>query len=115
MWLIVCSQEFPDRTYIPQRLYCQGAAVPDDATGKTIQFATHGGEHFPAALAHAGHFDHLANRGEVIFTEQDQTINLRIEVFIFHAILNLLLIPFLYLQWPGYDGWGAQVGIMSPR
>jgi len=27
---------------------------------------------------------------------------------------GLLLIPFLHLQWPGYDGWGAQVSIVSP-
>jgi len=52
--------------------------------------------------------------GAVVFTEQNQTLNLRIEVFVPHVIPDLSLIPFLRLQWPGYDGWGAQVGIMSP-
>lgn len=41
----------------------------------------HGGEHFPAALAYEGPIDRLANGGEVVFTEGNQTINLRIEVF----------------------------------
>ena len=79
-----------------------------------IMFATTDGKCFPAALALASHCDHLADGGAVVFTEKNQTIYLRIEVFVLYVILDLSLIPLLRLQWPGYDGWGAQVGIMSP-
>ena len=76
-------------------------------------FAMIDGNCFPAALAHTESCDHLVDGGAVVFTDQNHTINLRIEVFILHVILNPSLIPFLRLQWPGYDGWGVQVSIAS--
>ena len=115
MQLIICLQECPSGTCIPQRHYVQGSAIPDGATGRMIMFSMIDGKCFPAALALAGRCDHLVDGGAIVFTEKNQTINLRIEVFVLHAILNLSLTPFLHLQWPGYDGWGAQVGIMSLR
>ena len=44
-------------------------------------FAMPNGKCFPAALALAGQCDHLVDGGGVVFTEKNQTINLRIEVF----------------------------------
>jgi len=79
-----------------------------------ITFAING-RCLPAALALAGRYDLMVDGGAMVFMEQNQTLNLRIEVFILHATLNLSLIPFLRLQWPGYDRWGAQVSILSPR
>jgi len=73
---------------IPRRPYCQGATVPVDATGRAIRFATIDGEHFPAALALAGECGRLAGGDDVSFTEEDQIINLRIEVFVLHVILT---------------------------
>ena len=112
--LIICSQNISSGTRIPQRPYGQGSAILDGTTRKMIKFATTDGKCFPAALALAGHCDHLADGGAMVLTEKNQTINLRIEVFVLHVILDLSLIPFLHIQWPGYDAWGAQVGIMSP-
>ena len=77
-------------------------------------FATQDGKFFPAALALSGQCHHLKNASDVVFVGLNHTINLQIEVFILYVILDLSLIPILYLQWPGYEGWGAQVGIMSP-
>jgi hypothetical protein len=36
---------------------------------------------FPASHALAGHCDHLVDGGGIVFSEKNQTINLRIEVF----------------------------------
>lgn len=67
-------------TCIPQRPYCQESAIPGGGAGM-IMFAMLNGESFPAALALAGHCDHLADGGEVFFIEKNQTIDLQIEVF----------------------------------
>jgi len=72
------------------------------------------GKCFPVALALARQCDDLVDGGGVVFTEKNQIINLRIEVFVLYVTPDLSLIPFLHLQWPGYDGWGAQVGVMLP-
>jgi len=80
-----------------------------------IIFATTDGGYFPAELALAGQYSLLVNGNGVVFTEQHHTINLRIEVPSLFVIPKLLLISFLYLQWPGYDVWGVQVGTVFPR
>jgi len=80
-----------------------------------IMFATTDGGYFPAELALAGQYNFLVDGNGAVFTEQNHTINLRIEVPSLFVIPKLLLISFLRLQWPGYDGWGAQVGTAFPR
>ena len=69
---------------------------------------------FPAELAFAGKCDLLVDGGSAVITGGDHTINLRIEVFDYSVIPKLSLVQFLPLQWPGYDGWGAQVSAASP-
>ena len=78
-------------------------------------FAMADGKCFPAESALAGQYDRLVDGGSAVFLEQSHTINLRIEVFSLLAVPKPSLIPFLHLQWPGYNGWGAQVSILSPR
>ena len=71
-------------------------------------------EGFPADRALAGECSRLLDGDEAVFLESNHTINLRIEVIgLFHpcTITHLSL----YLQWPGYDGWGAQVSTGLPR
>ena len=77
-------------------------------------FAMTDGNFFPARLAFAGQFDLLVDGGGLVFPERNHTIHLRIEVVGLFVILDLSFIPFLPLQWPGYDGWGAQVSAASP-
>ena len=77
-------------------------------------FAMFDGKCFPAALALAGECDRLMDGDAVALTEKRQIINLGIEVFVLRVIPSLLLVLFLRLQWPGYDGWEAQVSIVSP-
>jgi len=62
-----------------------------------IRFATYGGEYFPAISAHAGNCDHLADGDEVVFTEGNQTINLRVEVFVPFVVPDYPLIQPLRL------------------
>ncbi|KAF9791044.1 hypothetical protein BJ322DRAFT_1171048 [Thelephora terrestris] len=83
-----------DGSLIPQRLYVQGTSIPNDGAPQKIYFATAGGRHLPAELALAGRCDLLVDRDSAVFTELGQTLNLRIE-------------------WPGYDGWGAQIRIVN--
>jgi len=78
-------------------------------------FASADGAHFPAELALAGQCDHLVDANGMVLPGHDQTINMRIEVSDSSVTPRLSLIPFLPLQWPGYNGWGAQVNIMAPR
>lgn len=80
----------PFGTYIPQRLYLPRATSPDGTPPERITFAMADGKPFPAELALAGQCELLVDKDREAFTEQPQTINLRIE-------------------WPGYDGWGAQI------
>jgi len=110
--LTICQQKL---LRIPQRSYCQGTAIPEGARGQMIMFATTGGGYFPAELALAGQYNLLVDAGGAVFTEQNHTINLRIEVPGLFVILELSLIKLLHPQWPGYDGWGAQVGTMFLR
>lgn len=81
--------------------------------GHTIMFTTVYGDCFPSALALAGQCGLLVDGGGLVFTERDYSINLRIEVFDLFSTPKLPPIPFLSLQWPGYDGWTAQVSIPS--
>ena len=113
--LTVCQQKFPSGTCIPQRTYCQGAAIPEGAAGQRIMFAMADGMCFPAELALAGQCDLLVDGGGVVFNEPNHTINLRIEVFGLLVTTKPSLIPYLRSQWPGYNGWGAQVSVMYPR
>jgi len=116
IWLIIYSQKFSSGTCIPQRLFRQGAAIPDGATGEVIMFAMFDGKCFPATLALAGKCSLLVDEDTVpSFTKKHHLINLRIEVFVLHVIPSLLLISFLRIQWPGYHGWEAQVSTVSPR
>jgi len=57
-------------------------------------FATADGNPFPAELALAGPYDALVDGNDIVFTGQNHTISVRI-------------------QWPGYDGWAAQVRIVT--
>ena len=100
-------------TYIPHRRYCQGTADPGGVTGQTIQFATVNGGCFPVKSALAGQCNLLANGCDQAFTDQKYTINLRIEVPDLSVIPKLLLTSLLHTQWPGYEGWGMQVSIVS--
>ena len=77
-------------------------------------FAMTDGICFPAELALSGRCDLLVDGGGAVFTGGNHTINLRIEVSNLSVVPKLSLTPFLPLQWPGYDGWGAQVSIVSP-
>ncbi|KAF9791045.1 hypothetical protein BJ322DRAFT_1017634 [Thelephora terrestris] len=77
-----------------ERLYCQGTSIRDGEVPQKILFAMDDGPCFPAELALAGRCDLLVDGDSAVFTEQNQTINLRIE-------------------WPGYDGWGAQIRVVS--
>jgi hypothetical protein len=106
--LTVCQQTF----CIPQRLYCQGTAIAPGAVHQIIFFATIYGGDFPAELALAGKCEFLVDGDSPVFTEQVQTINLRIEVF---DLSRRQVISHLtpMSQWPGYDGWGAQVSTLS--
>lgn len=80
-----------------------------------IMFATTDDGHFSAELALAGQYDLLVDANGAVFTEQNYTINLRIQVPGLFVILELSLIKILHLQWPGYDEWGEQVSTMFPR
>ncbi|KAF9650887.1 hypothetical protein BDM02DRAFT_3185042 [Thelephora ganbajun] len=83
-------QKFLSGTCIPQRRYSQGATIPGGVADRRIMFAMADGTCFPAQLALVGQCDRLLDGNGVVFTERNQTINLRIE-------------------WPGYEGWGAQI------
>jgi len=85
--------------------------MPGGTTGQIIMFAMIDGNSFPARLAIAGQFDLLVDAGGSVFAEKNHTINLRIEVLDLFVIFERSFIPFL--QWPGYDGWGAQVSVAS--
>lgn len=112
--LTICSQKPPAHTFIPQRPYTQGAPIPDGILSQTITFMTVHGGHFPAELALTGQCNLLVDGDSEAFTDRSQTINLRTEVIGLCIIPKLSFIPFLHLQWPGYDGWGGQAGAMSP-
>lgn len=64
---------------VPQRLYCQGTSIPDNVA-LVIAFALADGRCFPAELALAGKYNLLVDGNSAVFTEQNQSINLRIEV-----------------------------------
>ena len=81
------NKQASEGTYIPQRRYCQGAAIPD-GTGKIIAFSMVNSQCFPAALAIAGQFERLVDGHGPVFTEQIHTINMRIEVFDPFAVLS---------------------------
>ena len=88
--------------------------IQGSVAGQIIMFATANGGYFPAELALAGQCDLLVDANGTVFTDHNQTINLRIEVSSRFTFLGLWLIPALHLQWPGYDGWGAQVSAVPP-
>jgi len=109
------SQEISSGFCIPQRSYCQGPAIPGGAVAQRIVFVMVNGGPFPAEFALAGQCDLLVDGGDEVFSEQNHTINLRIEVFGSLVTLKPSLTPFLRSQWPGYNGWRAQVSTTSPR
>ena len=87
------------------------------APGQIIMFfetADGGYFPFPAESALAGQCDLLVDANGTIFPDHDQTINLRIEVSSRFVISKTIAHPISHLQWPGYDGWGAQVSATSP-
>lgn len=71
------SQESFTWTCIPQRLYCQGSAIPDAID---ISFAMADGRFFPAELALAGLCGLLVDGNGTVFLERGHTVNIRIEV-----------------------------------
>ena len=109
-----CQQTFPPGTPIPQRPYRQGAAIPPTEATQGISFAVNRDQWFPAKLALNGQCSTLVDGDRAAFVDPNYTINLRIEVVIF-VIPKSSLVESLYLQWPGYDGWGAQVSFVSRR
>ena len=74
-------------------------------------FAMDNGNCFPAEDALAERFDLLVDGTSTVFSDQNQTINMRVEVFGLFVIPVLSLVSFLCIQWPGYNGWVAQVSI----
>lgn len=113
--LTVSKQRPPPGSLIPQRPYCQGAVIQGGAAGQIIMFATADGGCFPAESALAGQCGLLVDANGTVFPDHNQTINMRVEVCGCSFNPMLSLIPLLHLQWPGYDGWGAQVNIVVPK
>ena len=74
------DQKLPSCTYIPQRTYCQGNPIPHGAAGQIITFGMEDGKYLPATLALAGQCDSLVDRNGTVFTDNHQTINMRVEV-----------------------------------
>ena len=109
-----CQQTLPPGTPIPQRPYCQWTAIPPTEATQDISFAVNRGKWFPAKFALGGQCSTLVDGDSAAFVNPNHTINLRIEVVIF-VIPNLPLVESLHFQWPGYDGWGAQVRFVSHR
>ena len=69
-----------------------------------------GGKGFPAEFALADQCDSLVDGDSRVFADQNQTINMLIEVSCPFVILKAIAHPIsASTQWPGYDGWGAQV------
>ena len=113
--LTVPQHSLSPGTLIPQRTYCQGATIQGGGPGQVIMFATADGKYIPAELVLAGQCDLLVDGNGTVFTDYNQTINLRIEVPSHFVIPKAITYPISSLQWPGYDRWGAQVSIMAPR
>jgi len=61
-----------------------------------VMFGTTDGGYFPAELALAGQYNLLVDGNGAVFTEQNHTINLRIEVQGLFGILELSLIKILH-------------------
>ena len=108
------QQTPPPGTFIPQRPYCQGTAIPPTEATQDIPFAVSRGQWFPAELALGGQCNTLVDRDSAVFIDPNHTINIRFEVVII-VVLKPPLVESLHLQWPGYDGWGAQVSFVSRR
>lgn len=79
--LTVSEQPFPPASFIPQRPYCQGGAMPDGTVPQSIRFVMTDDRCFPAELALAERYNLLAEADVAVFTDSVQTINMRIEVF----------------------------------
>lgn len=75
-------------TCVPRCYYSQGTPIPNDAVHQQISFAMADANFFPAELALFKHCDPLVDGSDLVFTEQAQTINLRIEV---SELLSLLI------------------------
>ena len=86
--LIACCQEHSS-VPIPQRPHCQGTAIPGSGAPQRISFTRVNDNSFPADLAFTGQCTDLVDKDSIVFAEQTQTINLRIEVFDLLLVQNL--------------------------